>query len=426
MPIKISLRDLSARQRRGMTLIELLIVCFIIVLFVAVAAPLLRPNTNDRKAREAARQLNAYFAQAKAYAAQRSRNVALVFDRSAVEGARDPNIVTRLYLAESPPTYAGDTLGATVGVWVEPGQPAIPGLTPFPTNGQPAILLTLDFGAGNPMADVITRSYFPDPPPAGGRLPFTIRLGNPLSPSTSGPWYRGLAIISPTGSATGISGRPIQYFIVAQYNQPWYKLAASGTVPQVPSPPVPPGPQNSAVFQMNFPPQNSSASNLELPTGTCVDLHFSGYQFYDYDPAVAAAQVQPANASFFVLEGGVPTPLYIVFTPGGAVDYVLGDNNGLNYQPTRMSFLVGTTDRAIEVEGSDDSTLRLSNLNDRTCQWVTVNAHTGYVSTADNAGFDPEPPEPTTMGAVPAAAYRGTAIGRARAMAASLNTKGGR
>jgi hypothetical protein len=92
-----------------------------------------------------------------------------------------------------------------------------------------------------------------------------------------------------------------------------------------------------------------------------------------------------------------------------------------------MNFLVGTTDRAIVFVGSNDATLRQGNLNDRIAQWVTVNARTGFISTADNAGFDPDPPTATTM-PVPVGdgRYRGTAIGRARAMAASLNTKGGR
>jgi hypothetical protein len=289
------------------------------------------------------------------------------------------------------------------------------------------------------MAEVIAKSYFPNPTP-NDRIPFTIRLSSPIpgSPSTSGPWYRGLAIYQPTGLVQ-LPGRDVQFYIIAQYNQPWYLDPAQPysippmfnspppDPPEVPSPyPPRPHPYN-AVFQMNFPPQNSSASNLELPTGTCVDLHFSGYQFYDYDPAVAAAQAQPPAASFYVPEGSSPSPLYIVFGPGGDVQYVLGDGNGINYQPTRMSFLVAGTDRAVEFEGADDTTLRQGNLNDRTGQWVTVNARTGYISTADNAGFDPEPPEPTTMPIGPGdVRYRGTAIGRARAMAASLNTKGGR
>jgi type II secretory pathway pseudopilin PulG len=103
-------------MRRAMTLVELLIVCFILVLAVAIAAPLLRPNTADRKTREAARQIHGFLSEAKAYAAQRGRPVGVAFDRgqAADEGARDPSIVTRLYLAESPPTYAGDTLDATL------------------------------------------------------------------------------------------------------------------------------------------------------------------------------------------------------------------------------------------------------------------------------------------------------------------------
>lgn len=438
----MSSRSQQFRQARsGLTLIELLIVCFIIVLFVAVAAPLLRPNTNETKLREAARQLNAYFAEAKSYAAQRAKNVALVLDRSATEGARDSNIVTRLYLAESPPTYSGDTLSATIAVWSHPysvpgtprQQPFVNGLTPPYVNNSPPHLLVMDFLPGNPMADVIAKSYWPNPQP-NDRIPFTIRLGNPGSPTVSGPWYQGLAIYQPTAPLMGIPGREVQYYIVAQYNQPWYLAPAypysippmydapPPNPPEVPSPYPPPPYPNSAIFQMNFPPQNSSASNLELPTGTCVDLLFSGYQYYDYTPGIPEAQAEPTTSSFLSSSN---TPLYIVFGPGGDVQYVLGDNSGINYQPTRISLLVGTTDRAID--SSTDGSFRTSNLNDRTAQWVSVNARTGYVSTADNAGFDTVPPEATTMTVAPGdPAYKGTAIGRARAMAASLNTKGGR
>jgi hypothetical protein len=185
----------------------------------------------------------------------------------------------------------------------------------------------LDFAPGNPMVDVITLSYWPNPAP-GDKVPFTIRLGNPGSPSTAGPWYQGIAIYQPSVAPTGIpGGRNVQYFIVAQYNQPWYKLANTpGAVPT-----LPPGMQTPprAPFQMNFPPQNSSASNLELPTGTCVDLHFSGYQFYDYDPTVTAAQAMPAAASFYAPEGSSTPPLYIVFGPSGDVQYVLS-GGGIN------------------------------------------------------------------------------------------------
>lgn len=412
MSLRSSIRR-RTNARSGLTLIELLVVVFIIVLFVALAAPLLRPRTNDTKLREAARQLNGYFAEARAIAAQRAKNVALVLDRSATEGAGSSNIVTRLYLAESPPAYSGDMLDARVTVWSEPVQQPFPADLANPINGVPPRVLVLDFTANNPMVDVISDSYFSATVSA---IPFTIRLGNPGAPTTSGPWYPGIAI---RGAPAGIpGGRPIQYFILAQYNQPWHKLA-----PPVPPSPYPPPPHgNSAPFQVNFPPQNSSSSNLELPTGTCVDLNFSGYQYYDYDPAMPMGQAEPVAASFF---SNSTSPLYIVFGPGGDVQYVLGAG-GINYQPTRMNFLIGTTDRAIDSDG--DTSYRTSNLNDRACQWVTVTARTGFVSTADNAGFDSDPPNPSNMAPLtPAdAEYRGTAIGRARAMAAGLNTKGGR
>src|SRR6476620_1398908 len=52
--------------RRGMTLIELLIVIVIFTTIVAAAIPLMSPSNNDRQLREAARGLNTFISGAQA------------------------------------------------------------------------------------------------------------------------------------------------------------------------------------------------------------------------------------------------------------------------------------------------------------------------------------------------------------------------
>lgn len=398
-------------MKRGMTLVELLIVCFIIVLFVAVAAPLLRPNTADMKVREAARQLNAYFAEAKAIAAQRSMNCAIVFDRSATEGARDTNIVTRLYLAESPPAYSGDTLGAVVAVWREPGapQPVIPGFTPPPINAAQPKLLALDFGPTmNPMMEVITKSYFADPPVPGTTMPFTIRLGTPFKPDPAnpgarqqfdvrGPVYSGIAIASPTGSAPGISGRAIQYFIAAQYNQPCFKHAFDDTPTPYPGSAIP----TTCAFTVNFPPVPSSTSVLEMPTGTCVDMHFSGV-------GVDASFSDPTHSN--------SAPLSVIFSPSGEV-YKVGTAQSLQVPMGRLHFLVGQTKLAIDSDPLVSA--KGSNIGDTLNYWISVGSRTGLIQTASNATVTTTlpPADPN---------YWPTVIQQARAEALSFSTKGGR
>ena len=66
-------------RRPGLTLIELLITIVIMVTVLAGALPLLSPNNNSRKLREASRQLNSLLSQAQAQAARDGRPVGVAF-----------------------------------------------------------------------------------------------------------------------------------------------------------------------------------------------------------------------------------------------------------------------------------------------------------------------------------------------------------
>ena len=68
------------RARRGMTLVELLMVVVILALLMVVAVPMVRPAFRDRKVREAARQINAFFT-AQARAAEMGRPVGVWIER---------------------------------------------------------------------------------------------------------------------------------------------------------------------------------------------------------------------------------------------------------------------------------------------------------------------------------------------------------
>ena len=74
------MRALQTKRRRGLTLVELLVVVVILVILVAVVLPLARPALRGREVREAARQLNAYLGrvQAESIAKNRSYGVALI------------------------------------------------------------------------------------------------------------------------------------------------------------------------------------------------------------------------------------------------------------------------------------------------------------------------------------------------------------
>jgi type II secretory pathway pseudopilin PulG len=92
-----------------MTLVELMVVVAIAIVLVAAAVPIMRPALKDRKLREASRQLNTFIANAKARAAETGRPVGIWI-------ARDTNYNNssyQIFLAESPPPFAGETIGAT-------------------------------------------------------------------------------------------------------------------------------------------------------------------------------------------------------------------------------------------------------------------------------------------------------------------------
>ena len=91
----------NRRFRRGMTLVELLMVVATMTLLMAIAIPMVRPAFQNRQLREAARQTNAFFAGAMARAGETGRPVGVWIEASGVPG--DPQYATRLYLAEVAP-----------------------------------------------------------------------------------------------------------------------------------------------------------------------------------------------------------------------------------------------------------------------------------------------------------------------------------
>lgn len=91
------------KLRRGMTLVELLVVITILVIMIGLAIPIMRPNLRDRGLREASRQLNTYVTLAKARAAEKRRPVGLYIKRD----PNFPNTAYQVYLAETPIPYMG-------------------------------------------------------------------------------------------------------------------------------------------------------------------------------------------------------------------------------------------------------------------------------------------------------------------------------
>jgi len=348
-------------------MIELLIVVAVMVILIGIALPVMKTGIEGRKLGEAARQLNTGITLAKALAAEKDRFTALVIDVESLPEDTTKLFARRLYLAETPPPYAGDMVGATA---------------------------TVRSGAGaTAYADVdINSSNLNNVAKVGDLIRFDYR--NPYYSITS----IGLAVIPPapagsmytvefTGSSLPPTGVPLSYEIIRS-------------------------------------PEKSSSTPFELPNGAVVDLNNSGFGLTDLGLSRAApptwsastpyprgsycqanglcyyavvggisgtgAPAWPTTRGAWVLDGTAPNvirwqcvaprPVTVVFAPSGRMMGVTGLTPPLQNLPTEtLHLLVG------ELEN-----IGALNLANRANLWVSVGHHTGRITTAEN-GVSPPP-----------------------------------
>ena len=98
------------KRRRGITLVELLVVVAMLMILISVLTAAMQPVLSGQELREAARGLNAYIAGCVARAAERGRPVGIWIQRS----SGGFNSAFDIFYAEVPPLYAGDALSSNV------------------------------------------------------------------------------------------------------------------------------------------------------------------------------------------------------------------------------------------------------------------------------------------------------------------------
>lgn len=99
-------------RRRGLTLVELLVVVVILVMLVAVTIPLMRSIRTGSDIDAATRKIESVMSAAKTQAIATGRPASVVFMRD----EQNPNVAYQIALAESPRPYAGDFAGAKAGI----------------------------------------------------------------------------------------------------------------------------------------------------------------------------------------------------------------------------------------------------------------------------------------------------------------------
>jgi len=352
-----------AAARRGLTLLELLIVVGIALAITAIAIPVLIPSQNERRMYEAGREITSMFSGARAKAIETGRPVGVMLHR--LEGLNYDSTTpvgvatATLSYAEVPPPFSGGFVNGRIHV-----RPEL--FTDTNANG------VIDSGewtdengdgfytTGLVVAMTDATGTTPD---ESWRL--LVRVGDAMKLNYQGHLY---SINSADIDADGY----IQSF-------PW--TLGTETAPYMPTTPLPVDLNGDGVldvgglpFQIIRQPIVSAGTSVQLPETVLVDLTSSGSDALFFAPN--ALGIPP------MLVGDTITVLY---TPGGTIGSIHWGNNYL--RPTTSLYLLLCRREQLPPPDGSDPTL-LPAWRDLTNRWIGVNVASGQVSTSENFPVD--------------------------------------
>lgn len=356
----------------GLTLIELLVAIVIMVTVLAAVVPVLSPNNDDRKIREATRQLSSLLSQAQAQAARDGRPFGIQFTEATIGDPSSPSsrsgMAIEASIVSEPPAFTGFSEWSRVTIMPTPDKLEYGTDSPI-ANGGTRFLPKYD---RYPLWNLVFTLYGQEDPIP----PRTIRVGDKIDVAGNeflviddGESVEGANQVEPT---TGyLMSAPTLHAI-------W--LNNGGQL-------FSPGPKP---FKFRRLPTPTSDLPLQFPRGIGVDLQASG-----------------ANGvpDLFSLDTGGETTVTVMFSPTGAIDVVYRNNrlftgvnqlflllarvengnDGVSQDPLDYDFVANpSTDEA-------DLAQRRSRINwlNAESRWVTV-AQSGRVVTAENNIFNPQ------------------------------------
>ena len=379
-------REAYVTPRRGVTLIELMVVVSIMLMVTVIAVPAMKPALENRKIREAARSVNVYFGSARNHAIELGRPVGVLFTRDSTQA----NPCLELQQVEIPAPYAGDVIGNAASV-------AVTGATTL-ADGTINYTVQINFITFNPATNA----------PVAQPLLVAFHVGDTIQFGYQGLPY---TIQSVSSTTPPISSATAKINLPPDYTLPW------------------PTPPQGVPFQIARMPEfttgvgtlatQSAVAPMQLPTGTAIDLISSG-----------------TNNGFWL--GLAPaSPVMLIFSPAGGVYGVYAQSPSgtpVSYGVVDpLYFLVGRRDRVFNVNLTGTGSAAIpqistvatdilpndgrANWQDTNNLWVTVTPQTGRITTGENAAV----PYPYTAGTTNA-----QAIVLARGFALQGQSKGGR
>ena len=380
-----------------MTLIELLIVITILTTLVAGVIPILSPDNDVRKLREASRGLQAHITSAQAGAAKSGRPHGVFFKKLSADTGdvgQDRGVCLEVFHIETPPAFAGFSEASRVVLRRVRG-----GSIPWVA------------GVRFVMADDSTSDgYIDDPPP-----PNLLRRGDVIE--VDGARYR---IVDPDRDGDGSSdvdpSNPQTNFRSGDY----YTLESGPksffTCEPLPSPPPPlvnfvndwSAMEHYRVIRQ---PSLSDEAPYQLPRGICVDLQCSGLPTSSpipsccHNPLKSLSDVDGTSPGLTDNDDGVA----VMFAPDGSVSSYIWNPANIDadggasqtaapMDPTgQIYFLVGrrenvptpqTTSADWEISGvseeqGEEIRQQINWLN-ADSRWIAIGARSGRVITADN------------------------------------------
>lgn len=224
--------DRQRQPHRGMTMIELLIVVAVMVILMGISLPMMKTGIEGRKLRETARQVNTTVELAKSLAAESGRYAGIILDTEELPEDTTKLFARRIFMAETPPPYAGDVVGALAKIIV-------------------------DTSSGT---DVLTARFNLDG--LSANLSNIVRAGDLIRFDYRNPTYQ---VTNVTVNAT--------LFTLVLSGAPWPTDGAS------------------LPYQIIRHPEKSSVSPFELPNGAVIDFSSSGFGASDTRLATASGPV---------------------------------------------------------------------------------------------------------------------------------------
>lgn len=396
----MSQRAFTARPPRGFTLIELLVVILIMLMLTGLAIPVIAPALANRQQREGSRAVNAYIGGARERAVSLGRPVGIKLER--FEGQRD--ICNTLSYVEVPPPYTGDIVNARLACLIQSVIPVGNG-----SNGGINGVYDPDMAQVIVQADELAGF-------TGGFDVNQLLLGDTIQFDFQGGSFR---IIGPAAANGRITNLPLQletFVLVSSMEprqtpggQPYWGTTALPFPDLAMITTLQPSQVPNLPYRVHRLPVRSGGDPLELPTGTVIDLNFSGYDGAPFHPRGGDPAYPTDPHTGFPLRPLDASPIYIMFSPSGGLDriYTRLTNGGWdNFRPTGPIYLlVGKRELVrpdlytLDPDLIDPNAIHF-NWQDLSAIWVTVSPSTGLVTSVENSvtlGWPPANNETTPM-----------------------------